>query len=107
MKSNLKDGDGNVEVLFKVNNRDKMDVETLSQNSDLKIETEDINNGLDMNVNLANVRKPGKKLIDHKNKQSSFQGLTSSNITSDFSDMGLNLNTNESNGDEGISNKAS
>lgn len=27
---------------------------------------------VEMNVNNANVRKPGKKLIDHKNKVSSF-----------------------------------
>lgn len=50
---------------------------------------------MEMNVNNANVRKPGKKLINHKNKDSSFYNIHNVDNSNDYENSDKKVNKSQ------------
>lgn len=102
MLNNNKQKDGEVEILFEVNNNLKKDdldqVDNLTSNQSNE-SSNDLNN-----KDLIN-KKPGKKLIEHKNKVSSLSGVnniignTSEHSTDVESSLNYITNKNTNNDD--------
>jgi len=86
-----KQTDGDVQMLFEVNNNLKRDSNDISKSDSNDINNkDDVHSSMEMNVNNAVVRKPGKKLINHKNKDSSFQNMHNLDENNELSDRKVN-----------------
>lgn len=84
--------DNNKDNNLKDNNKDNNHIQRIDSND---IHINDMQSSMEMNVNNANVRKPGKKLINHKNKDSSFYNMHNVDNSNDYENSDKKVNKSQ------------